>query len=301
MLRASEVSPSTTQAATSAKTIEVCFVLDTTGSMSGLIEGAKAKIWAIANQVVKQKPTPDVKFALIGYRDRGDAYVTQRFDLTDDLDAVFKNLSAFRADGGGDEPESVNQALDEAVNKIAWSPDRAVLKIIFLVGDAPPHMDYAGEKQWAKAVKVVEALSLEHPTEVAFYDRAADIYGELKDDANAVCWFRRSFSISPDFEKARRIFGLYLKQDRPSDALPYLDYAIRNNTSGFNLAPVKQLAQEVIQLQQTSHKDDPDPAVLNSIAAKYLSMGNRDVATRYIDSVLKADPNNKEALALKGR
>jgi len=160
---------------------------------------------------------------------------------------------------------------------------------------------YAGEKQWAKAVKVVEALSLEHPTEVAFYDRAADIYGELKDDANAVCWFRRSFSISPDFEKARRIFGLYLKQDRPSDALPYLDYAIRNNTSGFNLAPVKQLAQEVIQLQQTSHKDDPDPAVLNSIAAKYLSMGNRDVATRYIDSVLKADPNNKEALALKGR
>src|SRR5689334_17712995 len=95
--------------------VQVCFVLDTTGSMGGLIEGAKAKIWTIANQIVKQKPTPEVKFALIGYRDRGDQYVTKLFDLTDDIDAVFKNLTAFQADGGGDEPESVNQAMDEAV------------------------------------------------------------------------------------------------------------------------------------------------------------------------------------------
>src|SRR5438552_19192440 len=31
--------------------IEVCFVLDTTGSMGGLIEGAKQKIWSIANEI----------------------------------------------------------------------------------------------------------------------------------------------------------------------------------------------------------------------------------------------------------
>jgi Mg-chelatase subunit ChlD len=133
--------------------VEVCFVLDTTGSMSGLIEGAKAKIWSIANQIVKQKPSPDVKIALIGYRDRGDQYVTKRFDLTDDIDKVFKNLTEFSADGGGDEPESVNLALDEAVNKIAWSADRKVLKVIFLVGDAPPHMDYKGEKQYPEICK----------------------------------------------------------------------------------------------------------------------------------------------------
>src|SRR4051812_26872360 len=132
--------------------VQVCFVLDTTGSMGGLIEGAKAKIWTIANQIVKQKPTPEVKIALIGYRDRGDQYITRLFDLTDDIDAVFKNLTAFNADGGGDEPESVNQALDEAVNKISWSADRAVLKVIFLVGDAPPHMDYK-EKQYPAICK----------------------------------------------------------------------------------------------------------------------------------------------------
>jgi uncharacterized protein YegL len=132
--------------------VQVCFVLDTTGSMGGLIEGAKAKIWTIANQIVKQKPTPEVKIALIGYRDRGDQYITKLFDLTDDIDAVFKNLTAFNADGGGDEPESVNQALDEAVNKISWSADRSVLKVIFLVGDAPPHMNYK-EKQYSAICK----------------------------------------------------------------------------------------------------------------------------------------------------
>lgn len=172
---------------------------------------------------------------------------------------------------------------------------------------------YSAEKQWAKAVKVVEALALEHPTEVAFYDRAANIYGELKDNINAVCWFRRSFSLSPNFEKAHKIFVLCLKQDRPMDAMPYLDYAIRNNASGLNLAPVKQLVQEIIQLQQTLRadppafstdkhsKDGPDPAVLNSIATKYLAMGNRDGASRYIDSALKVDPKNKEALSLRSR
>lgn len=132
--------------------VEVCFVLDTTGSMSDLIEGAKQKIWSIANQIVKRKPTPEVRIALIGYRDKSDEYVTKRFDLTADIDEVFKNLSAFKADGGGDEPESVNQALDEAVNKIAWSNQRDVLKIIFLVGDAPPHMDYK-EKQYPDICK----------------------------------------------------------------------------------------------------------------------------------------------------
>src|SRR5882672_9971015 len=123
--------------------IEVCFVLDTTGSMSGLIEGAKQKIWSIANEVIAAKPTPTVKFGLVAYRDRGDEYVTKLTPLTEDLDAVYADLKKLKADGGGDTPESVSQALDVAVRKIAWSQDRAVLKIIYLVGDAPPHTDYA--------------------------------------------------------------------------------------------------------------------------------------------------------------
>jgi len=137
-------------AAAGAPRIEVCFVLDTTGSMGGLIEGAKLKIWSIANQMVSAKPTPRLKIALIGYRDRGDEYITRFYDLSEDIDAVYANLQKFEAGGGGDTPESVNQALHEAVAKVAWSADRGVLKIIFLVGDCPPHMDYPDDVKYPK-------------------------------------------------------------------------------------------------------------------------------------------------------
>jgi Mg-chelatase subunit ChlD len=122
--------------------IEVCFVLDTTGSMGGLIEGAKQKIWSIANEMISAQPTPELKLGLIGYRDRGDDYILKSFGLTDDIDAIYGHLREFQAGGGGDAPESVNEALAEAIHKMPWSSDKKVLKIIFLVGDAPPHMDY---------------------------------------------------------------------------------------------------------------------------------------------------------------
>ena len=125
--------------------VEVCFVLDTTGSMSGLIQSAKDKIWSIANSLISTDPKPEISFALIGYRDIGDSYVTQLTNLTTDIDLIHTQLMAFQADGGGDGPESVNQALHESVQKINWTADRKVLKIVFLVGDAPPHMDYPND------------------------------------------------------------------------------------------------------------------------------------------------------------
>jgi len=128
--------------------IDVVFVLDTTGSMGGLIEGAKAKIWSIANQMISAKPTPRLRIGLVGYRDRGDEYVTKRFDLSDDIDTIYGSLQGFQAGGGNDTPESVNQALHEAVNQMSWSPGRDALKIVFLVGDAPPHMDYKDDVKY---------------------------------------------------------------------------------------------------------------------------------------------------------
>jgi len=55
---------------------------------------------------------------------------------------VYRELMSFNADGGGDTPEHVNKALHDAVHEISWSDDIETLKIVFLVGDAPPHVDY---------------------------------------------------------------------------------------------------------------------------------------------------------------
>jgi hypothetical protein len=122
--------------------IEVVFILDTTSSMSGLIEAAKEKIWSIATTMASAEQTPDIRMGLVAFRDRGDSYVTRVLDLSQDLDSMYANLMDFRAQGGGDGPESVNQALYDAVNRISWSDDESVYKVAFLIGDAPPHMDY---------------------------------------------------------------------------------------------------------------------------------------------------------------
>ncbi|MGH9768905.1 MAG: vWA domain-containing protein, partial [Blastocatellia bacterium] len=74
------------------KTLEMVFALDTTGSMGGLIEGAKQRIWGIVNEVMQSEARPNVRVGLVAYRDRGDQYVTQVFPVTDNLDAVYTSL-----------------------------------------------------------------------------------------------------------------------------------------------------------------------------------------------------------------
>jgi hypothetical protein len=121
------------------KTLEMVFVIDTTGSMGGLIEGAKQKIWGIINEVMQKQSQPRVKVGLVAFRDRGDAYVTKVTPLTEDLDAVYSELMDYNAAGGGDTPEAVASGLSDAVAKAGWTKSRQGLaQIIFLVGDAPP-------------------------------------------------------------------------------------------------------------------------------------------------------------------
>lgn len=143
-------------AAEAKPSVEVAFVLDTTGSMSGLIEGAKRKIWSIATAILDQNPDAEIRMGLVAYRDIGDDYVTKTFDLTADIQDLYANLLQVKAQGGGDWPESVNEALDVAVNKLHWSQGGDAHRIVFLVGDAPPHMDYAQDTRYETTLKVAQ-------------------------------------------------------------------------------------------------------------------------------------------------
>ena len=137
-----------TQTSTARKAVEVVFVLDTTASMTGLIAAAKEKIWSIASTMAQADPAPEIRMGLVAYRDRGDAYVTRVVDLSADLDTMYATLMDFAAEEGGDTPESVNAALNDAIERISWSQDSSTYKVVFLVGDAPPHMDYFEDKHY---------------------------------------------------------------------------------------------------------------------------------------------------------
>ncbi len=124
--------------------VEIAFVIDTTGSMGGLIASAKQKIWAIANEFASATPLPQIKIGLVAYRDLKEQYVTQKTELTDDLDAFYGALQQLSAGGGGDTPEAVDAGLAVAVENFGWS-EEAKLRFVFLVGDAPPHGEKVSE------------------------------------------------------------------------------------------------------------------------------------------------------------
>jgi len=140
--------------ATARPIVEVAFILDTTGSMGPLIEGAKRKIWSIATTIVETNPDAEIRMGLVAYRDIGDEYVTKTFNLTTDIQDLYAQLLELKARGGGDWPESVNEALHVGVTKLAWTQDPEVRRIMFLVGDAPPHMDYAQDTKYPEVLRM---------------------------------------------------------------------------------------------------------------------------------------------------
>ena len=178
--------------------IDVVFVLDTTGSMGGLIQAAKEKIWSIATTMASAQSAPEIRVGLVAYRDRGDAYVTRVVDLSSDLDSVYATLMDFQANGGGDGPESVNQALHDAVHKISWSQLAGTYKTVFLVGDAPPHMDYQDDvkypvtlgaaKQQGIVVNAIQAGQMDSTTPAwqQIAKLGAGQYFQVEQNGNAV-------------------------------------------------------------------------------------------------------------------
>jgi Mg-chelatase subunit ChlD len=132
--------------------IDLAFCIDTTGSMAGEINNVKAKTKEIVAKLAGGKPAPIVRVGLVAYRDRGDQYVTKVFQFSEDIDKVVKDISSLEANGGGDTPESVNEAVHVAVNDLHWDGGKSTLKMLFLIGDAGPH-EYAHDYNWRDEAK----------------------------------------------------------------------------------------------------------------------------------------------------
>jgi Mg-chelatase subunit ChlD len=139
--------------------LDVLFLLDATGSMSDEIDQLKDNILSISAQIRALPSRPDVRFALVSYRDRGDEYVTRTTDFTADIQQFQRALMDVQAGGGGDDPESLNEALHQAVEGVSWRVDDTV-SLIFLVADAPPHLDYPQDFDYAVEMERAAQLGI---------------------------------------------------------------------------------------------------------------------------------------------
>jgi hypothetical protein len=117
--------------------LDVAFVVDATGSMTDEISYLKAEIQGIVDTVRSTYPGISTRFALVVYRDDGDAYVVRSFDFTSDLGTFQQQLEAQSADGGGDYPEAMERGLG-AIHQLTWRTGNTA-RLTFLVADAPTH------------------------------------------------------------------------------------------------------------------------------------------------------------------
>jgi hypothetical protein len=117
--------------------LDLCICLDTTGSMGKELRFLISEVKSIALAIQDKFPSVHTNFGLVVYKDRDDVYVAKRFEFTPDVEAFLRNLSAEKADGGGDIPEAVQEGFREAT-KMLWR-DKDTVRVMFHIADAPPH------------------------------------------------------------------------------------------------------------------------------------------------------------------
>lgn len=124
------------------RTVELAICLDTSGSMDGLIEAAKLKLWDIVNDLALATPTPRLRVALLTFGNDGhlaeDGWVRVDSPLTEDLDEISRQLFALRTNGG---TEYVGRVLREAGEQLEWTPSDSTLKLVVVAGNESADQD----------------------------------------------------------------------------------------------------------------------------------------------------------------
>ncbi len=126
--------------------IKIALLLDTSGSMDGLIEQAKSQLWKIVNELNKAKSqdgTPASLFiSLYEYGNDGISskvhYVRKIVGLTNDLDKISEKLFELTTNGGS---EYCGRVIEASLDQLEWGQDESDLKMIFIAGNEPFNQD----------------------------------------------------------------------------------------------------------------------------------------------------------------
>jgi len=139
--------------------VDLVIALDVSGSMSGLIDSAKQRLWDIVNEMAQAEPQPDLRIAIVtygnpSYGEQG-GYVRIDQPFTGDLDAVMQTLFSFGTNGGD---EYVARAVHRSVTDLSWSPDPDAMKIIFVAGNEEANQDPLISVQQATRLATMQGI-----------------------------------------------------------------------------------------------------------------------------------------------
>lgn len=222
----------------SKKKLDLMFLIDTTGSMGDELSYIQEELQDVINKVVDSNQI-DVRLSVNFYRDIGDDYVVKNYDFTDNIGQAVADLKAQRADGGGDYPEALANAMEKAVFNHSWGRTDESEKLMFLVLDAPSHQKDADmfpqilSGAAKQGIRIIPVASSGVDTDTEFLCRSFAIttggtYTFLTDDSGIGNSHLEpttgSYTVEKLNEMMIRIIGEYFSSE------PYS--AVSGNTSG---------------------------------------------------------------------
>lgn len=141
------------------KNVDIFWVVDATGSMGDEIEYLKTELLDVIGRAKSRNTELNYRMGTVFYRDNGDEYLTRSSELSADINQTVSFIQNQYAGGGGDYPEAVHTALDEAIFKQKWS-ENAIARICFLVLDASPHQGEEINKSLQKSIQEAARLGI---------------------------------------------------------------------------------------------------------------------------------------------
>ncbi|WKN41443.1 hypothetical protein [Tunicatimonas pelagia] len=182
-------------------------------------------------------------------------------------------------------PEAIAGAL--TVQQISW--EEAMERL---------YQHYYQNQNYKEALKVAEAITLEHPNEVQFFTKAAGLALQLNDIQKADYLFQRALAREESASLARKIAINFIKADALEEALPYLQYIMdRESTDVLSF----RLVGAIKSIQVLTEKADllkNDTGKMIQLAESYLLLGKQDTAEGYLQAVLNQEPNHQQAITL---
>jgi Mg-chelatase subunit ChlD len=242
-------------------TIEAVILLDSTGSMADEILAIKSHIQNIVKETTSGSPQPVVRIGIVTYRDHPPedySYAYKQFHLTRDIDGLMDVLHDIDARGGGDGPEAVADGLHMAINEMDWSDNSE--KVIFLIGDAPPHgvgnsddtsfqqgcpVDYDYLEEVKPAVDLGITIYTIGCSGIEDYEHGVDVFKEIAKKTGGEYYpLKYQRVIAVEYYETENVAEEYADVSRDSTYDAESGTILVNNIKGFAGSAMKSAAME---------------------------------------------------------
>lgn len=140
--------------------------------------------------------------------------------------------------------------------------------------------EYVSRKDFRRAIQVGEAFILEYPYEYVTYEQTVNLCLDAKEYDKGIRYANRAYKLKKDPAMARQLAILYMKTDRPEQALPYLDLLIAGGGK-VDFRPMKVIIQKIIVGKDALAKAPNSVELKQEIFSLYSEIGNTEAAAKY--------------------